>query len=204
MPIIFQMWRRKTVLANLEFLPHPASLWYWNLNRPDWWSMAPNKRVCLVSSELQISCSPNFAFQSLVLRGGAVQASANTPRLRLLYQNDSAQHQTLLLVRVTKQAQAWVPEWLCSEPNPTACYGNKASPLRKRHNQALSEQGKWERFCYIPISNQALSEQGKWEGFCYMPISLWRDQIKLEQNKKSYCSIISTMNTRQWNSNFIL
>jgi len=106
MPIIFQMWRRKTVLANLEFFPHPASLWYWNLNRPDWRSMAPNKRVCLVSSELQISCSPNFAFQSLVLRGGAVQASANTPRLRLLYQNDSAQHQTLLLVTVTKQAQA--------------------------------------------------------------------------------------------------
>ena len=132
MPIIFQMWRRKTVLANLEFFPHPASLWYWNLNRPDWRSMAPNKRVCLVSSELQISCSPNFAFQSLVLRGGAVQASANTPRLRLLYQNDSAQHQTLLLVRVTKQAQAWVPEWLCSEPNPTACYGNKASPLHKQ------------------------------------------------------------------------
>ena len=128
MPIIFQMWRRKTVLANLEFLPHPASLWYWNLNRPDWRSMTPNKRVCLVSSELQISCSPNFAFQTLVLRGGAVQAGDNTPtdsgfftrmilvsakrycllrlqnKRRLEYQNDSAQNQTLLLVTVTKQA----------------------------------------------------------------------------------------------------
>lgn len=94
--------------------------------------------ICLVSFVMQISCSPKFAFQSLVLMSEVVPSKPvpldsgsgfctrmillSTKRYCLLllqkqaqaeYQNDSAQNQTLLVT------------------------GNKTSPFCKR---ALSEQ----------------------------------------------------------------